>query len=541
MSTTTEPTVVRESIAALYARLETDRQPFLDRARENAQLTIPALMPPAGHSGSSKLYIPWQSVGSHGVNTLSTKLVNTVIPPNSPMFRYSVSDKVIEDLDNIEARSGVEKKLNEIERAVQDEIEGMGIRGAVTEALRHLIVCGNVLLVLPREGNLKMFKLDRYVVQRDYAGNILRVIIKETVDRSVLPKDVLDLIVTVTELPSDLDRKEEKEVDLYTIYERNGDRLDSYQSIKDIKLPKSIGSWRHDKAPIMVLRWTYVSDEDYGRAYVDEYLGDLKGVEALSKALREGAAAASKINPMVNPAGLTRASDIAKAKNLQVISGRKEDVSMLQFEKQADMAFVSNVLDGIVRRLQQAFMMNASAQRDGERVTAEEIRSMIADIDTVLGGIYSLLAQDLQLPLVRRVMDRMVREKKIPDIEKLKGTDGKPVAAPKVITGVEAIGRGQDYNRYTTFMKDIVGPLGDAGVAELKISDLLRRAAVALSIDTDGLLKSDEEKAAEKQTAQAEVQGANQQQLMADLLKGATPALAKAGAEGFAAQLQGQE
>jgi len=536
-----EPIEVQEDVAALYSRLETDRQPFLDRARENAQLTIPALMPPEGHSGSSKLYVPWQSIGSHGVNTLSTKLVNTVIPPNTPMFRYSVPDKVVEELDNINARSGVEKKLNEIERAVQDEIEGMGIRGAVTEALRHLIVAGNVLLVLPKTGNLKMFKLDRYVVQRDYAGNILRVIVKETVDKSVLPKDVLDLIYVEGELPSDDVAKQEKSVDLYTVYVRKGDRIESFQSIKGKRLPKSAGSWRVDKAPIMVLRWTYVSDEDYGRAYVDEYIGDLKGAEALSKALREGAAAASKINPLVNPAGLTRASDIAKAKNLQVISGRKEDVTMLQFEKQADMAFVSNVLDGIVRRLQQAFMMNASAQRDGERVTAEEIRSIIADIDTVLGGIYSLLAQDLQLPLVRRVMDRMVSEKKIPDIEKLKGQDGKPVATPKIITGVEAIGRGQDYNRYTTFMKDIVAPLGDAAFAELNVSDLLRRAAVSLSIDIDGLLKSDEDKAAQQQQAQAEMQGAQQQQLMADILKGATPAIAKAGAEGVAAQLQGQQ
>jgi len=529
-----------EDAAALYSRLESDRQNFLDRARENAKLTIPSLMPPDGYAPGQRLTTPFQSIGSHGVNTLTAKLVMTVLPANSPMFRVSVTDQVVEELSASKTmRSGVEKKLNEIERSVMDEIEGLGIRAALVEAIKHLIVCGNVLLYLPPKGNLRIFRLDRYVVQRDYEGNILRVIIKETISKEALPADVRALLKPVEELPSDSRKVEEKEVDIYTVFYRDGDRMRTYQSIKGIKLKKSLGSWRADRSPIMPLRWSYLHDEDYGRAYVDEYIGDLTGTESLSRSIREAAAAASKINPMVNPTGLTRAQDIAKAENLQVISGRKDDVSMLQFDKQADLSVAQSVLQDLIARLNHAFMMNQSVQRQAERVTAEEIKAMISDIDDVLGGVYSLLAQELQLPLVIRIMDRMVREKKIPDLDSIKGADGKPVAKPKIVTGIEALGRGQDFNKYMTAMTQIIVPLKDILLPEMNIRDFAERALVSLSIDIDGLFKTDEQKAADTQNLQNAQQGQMGQQMIMDAVKGATPHLAKAAADSMANQQQG--
>ncbi len=437
------------------------------------------------------------------------------------------------------AKVEVVEALNEIERSVMDEIEGLGIRAALVEAIKHLIVCGNVLLYLPPKGNLRIFRLDRYVVQRDYEGNILRVIIKETISKEALPADVRALLKPVEELPSDSRKVEEKEVDIYTVFYRDGDRMRTYQSIKGIKLKKSLGSWRADRSPIMPLRWSYLHDEDYGRAYVDEYIGDLTGTESLSRSIREAAAAASKINPMVNPTGLTRAQDIAKAENLQVISGRKDDVSMLQFDKQADLSVAQSVLQDLIARLNHAFMMNQSVQRQAERVTAEEIKAMISDIDDVLGGVYSLLAQELQLPLVIRIMDRMVREKKIPDLDSIKGADGKPVAKPKIVTGIEALGRGQDFNKYMTAMTQIIVPLKDILLPEMNIRDFAERALVSLSIDIDGLFKTDEQKAADTQNLQNAQQGQMGQQMIMDAVKGATPHLAKAAADSMANQQQG--
>ena len=531
------------TVAAIYSRLSSIRDNFLEAARDNAIYTIPSLMPPEGTASGQKLYKPYQSVGSHCVNTLTSKLVETLLPASNPVFHFQVSDEVVKDLaDDNKARSDVEKKFNEIERTVVDEIEGLGIRAALTEAVKQLIVSGNVLLYLPPKGNLKYYRLDRYVTQRDFEGNHLRSIVKETVALETLPEDVLEILnKNKIELPSDdnqPDGPDQREVDVYTVFERKADRLYTYQCIQNIKLPRSRGSWPLDRAPVMSLRWNYLHNEDYGRAYVDEYIGDITAAERMSKNIREGVAAMTKINPMVNPTGLTRADDVAKAENLEIIAGREDDVTMLQMNKQADLQFAGEFLNTIISRLQTAFMMNRSAQRDAERVTAEEFRAVVKDIDDTLGGVYSLLANELQKPLVSIVIHRMERQKKIPKLSSLKGADGKPIATPKVITGIEALGRGHDYNKYRTFMTEIVAPLKEAAIAEISIPDLLKRAAVSLSIDTDGLLKDEDTKQQEQAAALKEQQNMLQGQMAGDAVKGAVPAIAREGAPALVEQIQ---
>lgn len=526
--------------AGLYEKLSTDRQEFLDRARENARFTIPSLMPPEGHAPGAPLYRPNQAIGAHGVNTLTSKLVNTVLPPNAPVFRYLLTDQVVEDLaQDKTARSKLEKKLNEIERSVQDEIEGIGIRAAITQGIKQLIVSGNTLFYLPKKGNLRVYRLDQYVVQRDFSGNILRIIIKETVAIETLPEEVQQTLKV--ESPEFAEDKtsgsvNDKEVDVYTVFYRDNDRIRTYQSVKGIKLPKSTGSWLLTKTPIMALRWSYHHGEDYGRGYVDEYIGDISAVENVSRSIREGIAAAVKINPMVNPAGLTRAEDIAKAKNLEVLSGRAEDVTMLQFNKQADLALADQYLQSIIVRLRHAFMMAQSVQRDAERVTAEEIRVMVSDIENVLGGVYALLAQELQYPLINRIIDRMVVEKKIPDVSKIKGDDGKPAAPIKIVTGVEALGRGNDYNKLLTVAKEVIIPFREEAKAEFKMRDFFERVLVSASIDPDGLLMSEEEKASAQQKMQGDNMQKMSQQMLMDAVKGGAGPMAKVAAEQMAGQ-----
>ena len=48
---------------------------------------------------------------------------------------------------------------------------------------------------------------------------------------------------------------------------------------------------------------------------VEEFLGDLRSLEALSQALIEGSAAAAKVVFLVNPAASTKPATIAKAGN----------------------------------------------------------------------------------------------------------------------------------------------------------------------------------------------------------------------------------
>ena len=75
---------------ALYDRLATVRLPYLDRGRDAAKLTIPAELKPEGHTGASELHVPWQGLGSQGVNSLASKVTLTIMPPNTPFQRHTI-------------------------------------------------------------------------------------------------------------------------------------------------------------------------------------------------------------------------------------------------------------------------------------------------------------------------------------------------------------------------------------------------------------------------------------------------------------------
>ena len=48
-----------------YRALEHLRQPYLDRARDCSELTIPSLIPPDAHNETSDIYTPFQGIGAY--------------------------------------------------------------------------------------------------------------------------------------------------------------------------------------------------------------------------------------------------------------------------------------------------------------------------------------------------------------------------------------------------------------------------------------------------------------------------------------------
>jgi len=183
-----------QSIAKAYENMAADRDAFLTRARSCAELTIPTLMPPEGHTGSTQYNTPYQSVGARGVNNLASKLLMTLLPPNQAFFRLTIDDYDLVELGG-DARGKAEEALARIERSATQVIESKAIRVPTFEALKQLIVAGNALVHMPPKGGMKVFRLDRYVVQRDTMGNILKIITKETIAYDALPENVLQSLV----------------------------------------------------------------------------------------------------------------------------------------------------------------------------------------------------------------------------------------------------------------------------------------------------------------------------------------------------------
>lgn len=442
-------------------------------------------MPPDGHTEESTLPTPYQGLGARGVNNLAAKLLLTLFPPNTPFFRLAIDDFTLQELTQQEGlRAEVEESLNKVERATATEIETTAMRVKAFLALKYLVVVGDALLYLPDEGGMKVFRLDQYVVRRDPMGNPIEIVVKEEVYPSVLPDDIRD------EIQAKASEDHKETVEIYTHVLLTDDRKwESYQECMGKEIPESRGLYPYDESPWLPERWTAIDGEDYGRSHVDEYLGDLMTLEALSKAITEGSVEAARILYFVRPNGSTNPEDVAKALNGDVKAGTAEDVSVLQLEKYADFRVALERVMKIEERLSRAFLLMESIRRDAERVTAEEIREMAKELEDSLGGVYSVLSQELQLPLVRRLMAQMSKSGRLPKLPD-------EVVKPTIVTGLEALGRGHDLTKlqaFTAVIQNLPPSLSQKIADRIDESDLVTRISTALGIDADGLVLSEEE------------------------------------------------
>lgn len=186
-------------------------------------------------------------------------------------------------------------------------------------------------------------------------GNVTHIAIKETVAPMMLPESVREEVYR---------QEKENSCDLYTSVIREGNEFIVQQDVKGMVIEESKGRYPVEKSPFLPLRYTRIDGEDYGRGFVEEYLGDLKSLESLTKAIVEGSAAAAKVLFMVNPNGTTRAKTLSESPNGAIVQGSDGDVSVLQLNKFNDFRTAQGVMNGISDRLSQAFLLNSGVVRD---------------------------------------------------------------------------------------------------------------------------------------------------------------------------------
>jgi hypothetical protein len=328
-------------------------------------------------------------------------------------------------------------------------------------------------------------------------GNPLEMITKEDISPETLSPELQELCgIDYTKDESHT----HDSVQLFTQVRRDGKNWKVIQELKGQIVPDSEGTYPLDKSPWIPLRLSRIDGESWGRGYVEEYLGDLKSLETLTQAIVEGSAAAAKVLFLVRPNGTTRARVLAEAPNGAIREGDAADVSTLQVQKSADFQIAFQTAQEIKDRLSYAFLMNSSVQRNAERVTAEEIRYMAGELEDALGGIYSILSQEFQLPLVNVLLLQMQKQRKVPALPK-------GIVHPTITTGLEALGRGHDLNKLAAMLEQLAQLGPETLTKYMNIGDYISRVGTSLGIDMKGLIKTDEEIQQETQQAQMQQTG----------------------------------
>jgi hypothetical protein len=437
------------------------------------------------------------------VVTLAAKLMLALLPPQTSFFKLQVRDDKLGEEIPPEIRSELDLSFSKMERMVMDYIAASSDRVVVHQALKHLIVGGNALVFMAKDG-LKNFPLNRYVVNRDGNGNVLEIVTKEIISKKVLgielPEPGINSVVDNSTTGSDGD---DVEVYTYVRLDEKSGRWTWHQEAMDKILPNSRSTAPKSASPWLPLRFNTVDGEDYGRGRVEEFLGDLKSLEGLSQALVEGAAAASKVIFLVSPSSTTKPATIANAGNGAIVQGRPEDVAVIQVGKTADFSTAAQMAQGLERRIAEAFMqLNV---RQSERTTAEEVRLTQLELEQQLGGLFSLLTVEFLVPYLNRTLLILQRSKELPSIPK-------DLVRPQIVAGVNALGRGQDRESLTAFVTTIAQTLGPEALMQfINPSEAIKRLAAAQGIDILNLVKTEQQLQQEMQQQQ---QAAQQQALL---------------------------
>ena len=137
-----------------YEQLRTNRSQFLDTAVDCSALTLPYLISDDTNTKirHKSLKTPWQSVGAKVVVTLAAKLMLALLPPQTTFFKLQVrDDKLGEDVPP-EVRSELDLSFSKMERMIMDYIAASNDRVVIHQALKHLIVSGNALVFMAKDG-----------------------------------------------------------------------------------------------------------------------------------------------------------------------------------------------------------------------------------------------------------------------------------------------------------------------------------------------------------------------------------------------------
>ena len=492
-----------ESVQSMYSELSGKRSVVETRIERYAGWTVPSLFPLEGSTESDEIQQDFQSFGAQAVNHLSNKLMMGLFSASRPFFRLDASAKIRAEIES----SGVPPE--EIDTALQNaekesvkELSRMGARDPLTEMLKQLIVVGDSLLFIPTESDqrLQVYSLRNYVIKRNLSGDVVKIITCDNKKVEFLPDKVKEKLRAAKPIVKDTD-----DVKLYTYVMWDAERKKYIltQHVDELKITEEgdEGVYTITSLPFISVTWKLIRGEDYGRGLVEDYSGDFHAMSNTERTINELMGLISQVKGLVHPGGMTDVNELNSTPNGQWCSGREEDIALVTFDKLRDIQGLQAYLDKKEIRLSRAFLMDTNQIRDAERVTAEEIRLIARDLETALGGVYTRLAQTLQLPIANRLMLRIGLEIEGEEIE------------PIIITGLDALSRSGDLESWRMFVNDAatLDALSPEIRRHLSESRILKHLAANNSLDQGMAFKTPEEL---QQMAQAEQ--AQQQQAVAE-------------------------
>ncbi len=490
-----------ERLNSLYEKYRDTRllTKFETYARWTTASVFPTYMEKTELKGNDITERDYQSTGAILVNNLASKLVQYLFPVSSSFFRLKDTQELKQFLREIDSdASDAAQSIANLEREASERLFLNEGYAQLHQLMRILIVTGNAL-VYRNAGKLTVYSPRNFVVLRDASGAVLDCILKEQITYGRLPVEARMLF--------NGQKKEFDTLDLYTRIKLlteagKDDRYLVYQEIEDKRFGgKTI--YHKNLCPYIPVVWDLVNSDSYGHGLVAEYAGDFARLSVLSEASAKYQMDACKVVNLVKPGAAVDIDELADADCGEYVQADPESVAKSETGDARFIQAIDAIIMRIINSLSVAFMYSANV-RDAERVTAEEIRAKISEVDKTLGGVYSKLSEQLH-PAFAYLLCNEVSPK-----------FGAAIISGKLkielLIGTAALGRTGDVERLLQSIQilSVIVPAAQQISSRFNIEKIIDTVLLSNNIKLDDVMKSQEQLRQESaQLQQSQVQQAS--------------------------------
>ncbi len=500
-------------IMAIWSKEYGNATATLQRVRECAALTKPWVLPPLGQTEQQPLPQTYQSLGARGVTNLEGKMLMSLFPPELPWFELSLNPSIIySNQVSDDFKNQAMDQLFWLEVIVQAALESAGLADTSARndrrsgfqsrkrmALTQLLVTGDVLERMGDDYRITVFRRDQYVTHRDSCGDVMFHAIRERIDPMTLSDDQLETAGIKKEDAEDL-LGDLRMQDLYTLVEWQP-RTKKWKISQELN-GHIINESEETVSQFFSTCYELAPGHNYGRGFIELTLPDLRTMDELEGKLLDFAGMCSKMHPVKDYASQVQSSDLelppGSVLTARVVGGEVQDLAMFKPNNYPDFKVVYDTAERKRRDLGRAMLIDSEVIPSKERTTATQVRQIVQELDSATGGAYAPIADDQQLPLVRRTIHQLTKDKKIGVLP-----DGALNISIK--TGLAALARQARLGNIVSFVT-LAQQLGQEAMAAIDMTVLMDTARRYLTISEPTLVKS-----------QARIAEDRKQQVMAQL------------------------
>jgi hypothetical protein len=437
---------------------------------------------------------------------MASRMLSALLPLNdTPFFRFELSTGMEADVE-------VGSYLNNLSYQVYNKLSSGNLRESIYQILQHLIVIGDVMVIMDDDMRLRIIRLDRFVARRDVNGDIMEIIYKEY--EAIDSKQLNDMDILTTS-SQDAEHKSGYKP-LWTRLVK--DKEDNWISVTEDGDGNVTNKGTFSTPNFIVLRWTGVSGENYGRSHVEDVIGDIKALEGFTEGLINGITAASIFWMAVDPTGMAEVDDINGTPTGGWIAARPNEVHVVSPANTINpqISQTHTGVETLRREIGRAFLLDSASIPQGERVTATAVRMIGQELEHVLGGAFSAIARELMQPIVARVLFLMISDGEVDARLEEMFTEEGGLLSIEVVTGLQALSRDSDLHKLMQ-MGEMVRNLPEPAAAMFRWDQYGRALITSLGFNADIWIKTEQQVKEEQMKiaqAQAQMQSTQQNEMM---------------------------